>query len=124
MLDPDVKQRDVDEIDQILAEEHPASRTLVIPEDLTNPKLHRSFGGIERLLSTAIMEEAESRGILSLLTDGNGKYQVRKEQFGSSEKQRVEQLAGERGDPTDYQFFRPLLDWLALEYTDSGQRLL
>lgn len=124
MLDPDVKQRDIDAIEQILTDEHAASRTLVIPEDLTNPKLHRSFGGIERLLSTSIIEEAGSRGILQLLTDAGGKLQVRKEQFGSAEKQGVDMLAGERGDATDYQFFRPLFEWLTLEYMDSGQRLL
>lgn len=124
MLDPDVNQRDVDEIDDVLTEEHPASRTLVIPEDLTNSRLHRSFGRIERLLATPIIEEAGAQGILNLLTDAGGKYQVRKEQFGSREKKRIELLAGERSEASDYQFFGPLFQWLTREYTESGQRLL
>lgn len=122
LLDWEVKDAEVAKIQKEL-DGHPTSRAFRWPEDLTNQELSSNWVGIEKFLSTTVVEHLRDEGVIELLAPVSPhapiwKYSIDKKKLLDA-KSHIHTLLDERDSDED---LRPLIDaisWLSSHLSAS-----
>jgi len=92
---------------------HPNSFVIKLDKGKSNPDLDDSFGGIEKFLSTSIIESAENAGLIQLRRPTKNKYPLGVLGLRKKDKPQKNQLADyvtANGKPEDFKLLIPIVD--------------